>query len=50
MPPGECWVLERPSWVLLMWRSASGPTQMEVPLRDYTHHISLGDISLSASR
>jgi hypothetical protein len=50
VPPGECWVLERSAWVLLMWRAPSGPTQLELPLRDYAHHLSLGDISLSVAR
>lgn len=50
VPSGECWVLERPSWVLLMWRSPAGPKQVELPLREYARHLSLGDISLSASR
>jgi hypothetical protein len=48
VPPGECWVLERPAWILLMWRAPTGPEQLEIPLRDYTHHLSRGDISLHA--
>lgn len=50
VPPGECWVIERPSWVLLMWQAPTGPRQLEVPLRDYMHHLTRGDIHLAASR
>lgn len=50
IPQGECWVLERPSWVLLMWRSASGPEQLEVPERDYAQHLGRGAICIADAR
>ena len=44
VPAGRLWVLERPSWVLLMWQSSSGSRQAEIAVRDYSRQVSLGHI------
>lgn len=44
VPAGPLWVLERTSWVLLMWQSKSGSERAEIPVRDYSQHVRLGTI------
>jgi hypothetical protein len=48
IPAGQCWVLERPAWVLLMWQTPGGPGQAEVPVRDYLQQLSAGVIHAPA--
>jgi hypothetical protein len=47
VPAGQCWVVERPAWVLLMWQTPSGPGRAEVPERDYAQQLQLGVIHLA---
>jgi hypothetical protein len=44
VPAGPLWVLERASWVLLMWQSEAGEGRAEIPVRHYSQQVQLGVI------